>query len=93
MSSISRTLISKDVATAGTAVPLAAAPLGFKVAFIQAKESNTNNIYAGNSIVDSTNGIVLSALATMDLNGGDFADIFIDADTNGEGVNIFYEEV
>jgi hypothetical protein len=93
MSSISRKLITKSVTTAGTAVPLSATPLGFKVAFIQAKEGNTNNIYAGSSDVDSTNGIVLTALATMDLHGGDFSDIFIDSDTNGDGVNIFYEEV
>ena len=92
MSSISREQLIKVITTAGTAVPLSAVSLGFNKVTIQAKISNTNYIYVGNSSVDNTY-VALPGGATIDLEGGDFNDVYIDADTDGEGVTCLYKEV
>lgn len=90
MSFITRSQASKNVTTAGTQVPLSATSIGIVEVTIQAKFANTNNIYVGNSDVSSTNGLVLIAGATVTLTGGDLNDIYIDSDTNGEGVTFLY---
>jgi len=94
MSSISRTQLVKNVTTAGTAVPVSATSLGYAEVTIQAKKGNTGYIYVGDSSVsDSVYGVALSAGASVTLQGGDFNDIYIDSDTNGEGVTALYTEV
>jgi hypothetical protein len=87
-----RFLGSKNVASAGTAEPLSAVGLGFVEVIIQAKKSNTGYIYLGDSSVDNTNGIQLQPEASQALEDGDLADLYIDADTNGEGVVFFYKK-
>lgn len=68
---------------------------------IQALPSNTGNIYIGNSSVDGSQGGVLPAGVAMEIQADsyegdsdftviDLSSIFIDADTNGEGVSICY---
>ena len=81
----------KTITAAGTAEALAATD-NVKSVTIIAKASNVGQVYVGGSDVASTTndgldaGEVLSfeAHAFMDL-----ADIFIDVDTNGEGVDFY----
>ena len=88
---------TRTVAAAGTAVPLSATNLLVHAVTIVANPGNTNNIYIGDSTVDAT---------TKKLNplgpGGSFPistqtgfllnlkDVYIDADTNGNGVTYTY---
>ena len=90
MSRIIRTQGSKNVATAGTQVPLSATSVGFESLIVQAKITNTDSIYVGNSTVSSTDGIVLTSLASVVLDGGDLNDVHIDSAVNGEGVTFLY---
>jgi Ca2+-binding RTX toxin-like protein len=87
----------KNVATAGTAEPLAAAATLAKSVVLQARETNTGFIYVGGADVDkdTKNGIRLAANQTFSLgdiesNGGDrtfnIQQLYIDATVNGEGV-------
>jgi hypothetical protein len=92
MSKIVRDQLVKNVTTAGTQVPLSASSLGFAEVIIQAKVTNTGYIYIGDLGVDYTY-LALSAGSTVDLDGGDFKDIYIDSDVNGEGVTCFYRKV
>ena len=93
MSSILRNQGSKAVTTASTAEPLAATSIGFREITIQAKLSNTDAIFIGNSAVDSTNGIILYSTQSINLTiGGDLNDLYIDSAINGEGVQFFYTE-
>lgn len=87
----------KDVAVAGTAEALGAAVDRATSLLIQAKSTNTNNIYLGDSSVSSTNfGIKLAAGESFPV-GSDkgkrgfsqlmnLSKLFLDVDTNGEGV-------
>lgn len=94
------TLAAKTVAAAGTAEAITATSIITPSVTIQAKAGNTNNIYVGDSTVDSTNGLILTPGDVFTLEGEDrggkgrdefmLTDIFIDADTNGEGVDIAY---
>lgn len=86
-----------NVTTAGTAVPLASSETLVNKVIIEAKAANTNNIYLGGSSVSATNGITLDAAQVRELEGGsidgntdmiDLSTVYIDADTNGEGVKI-----
>ena len=86
-----------DVVTAGTAVALASVRTSAAWAHIQAKPSNTGNIYLGLSNVSSVNaGVVLQARdgflhpTLSDINLYDLAGFFIDADVNGEGVFVYF---
>jgi len=75
----------KEVASAGTAVALAASTAS-KWVILKAYAANTGNIYVGDSSVDSTNGYVLAAKEAIGLDVANLATVYIDADTNDEGV-------
>ena len=73
------------VAVAGTQEPLAGSTAILGVT-IKALRTNTNNIYVGDSTVSSATGLVLRRGASVSLAFDNLADIYIDADTSGEGV-------
>ncbi len=81
----------KTVATAGTAVALNASQR-VKAVTIIAKSGNTNRVYLGGADVSSSTNGGLGAGESISLeavNWMDLADIYVDADTNGEGVDFF----
>ena len=85
----------KTVTAAGTAEALASGIVAKSVT-IQALRGNTNKVYIGTSSVSSTAyGVSLLAGETFSVsNDGhdsriNLADIYIDVDTNGEGVTYF----
>lgn len=77
----------KTVATAGTAVILTATATTATLT-IRSNDDNTGNVYVGDSSVSSSNGYILSEGETVsfDINHSD-TNIFIDADTSGNGVS------
>ena len=91
-----------NVTTAGTRVPLSGTSLKVVSFVIQVKPANTGNIYFGASTVSSTVGLVLESASAgvtppsisvespnnYDL--VDLADFYLDAETNGEGVQLMY---
>jgi len=79
----------KTVATAGTAESLGASTT-IRSITIKALANNSNNVYIGDSSVSSSNGFVLDAGDTISLDIDNLADIYIDVDTNGEGVSFIY---
>lgn len=76
----------KTVATAGTAEALAAST-ACKWVIVKALTSNTGNVYVGNSSVSSSNGYILEPGEAISLDVDDLATVYIDVDTNGEGVS------
>ena len=79
-----------NVASAGTAQQLGSAPLpdGFKFV-VKAKDGNTQKIYVGFSKADAedhTAAFILSASQGLIFTLHDPAEVWIDADVNGEGV-------
>jgi hypothetical protein len=77
------------VTTAGTAVVLGNMTVDGPL-MVKAELDNTNNIYVGNvnGDVASTNGMALDAGEVIIFNYiGDLNNIWIDSDTNGEGVS------
>ncbi len=48
--------------------------------------ANTGNVYVGSSSVDSTNGYVLDAGESVVITIDNLATVYLDVDTNGEGV-------
>lgn len=78
----------KTVTTAGTAVALGSGVVNGAL-MVKALLANTNNIYVGNVSGDvaSTNGLELDAGEVIIFEFvGNLSDIYIDSDTNGEGV-------
>jgi hypothetical protein len=83
--------LQKNVTTAGTEVALASSTTQAYFVRIKAKHGNTNMIYVGANPVTSSTGYVLDAGNEIELPGiVDLSKIYIDADTNGEGVSVFY---
>ena len=81
---------SKDVTISGTAEALAGSTACIR-AVIRAKDANTGKVYVGNSSVSSSNtGIVLSAGDAYEMELDNLNKIYIDSDTNGEGVTYSY---
>ena len=81
----------KTVTTSGTEVALATTQR-VKTVTIRAKVGNTGNIYVGGVGVATTTNDGLApgdALTITAKNWLDLADIYIDADTNGEGVDFY----
>ena len=76
---------TKTVASAGTAEALGSQVVKRGV-IIQALSTNTNNVYVGGSGVTSALGIELTAGESVPIECDDVADVYIDVDTNGEGV-------
>ena len=94
---ISPTCGSKTVTTAGTAVALVAASTLRTMLYVRAKATNTGDVYLGDSAVDKTTSqqIVLNASQeiTIEAPAGyclDINEFYIDADTDGEGVDFLY---
>lgn len=90
------------VATAGTAVPLSALELKVASVVVQWDPSNTGDIYIGESDVTGTKCIKLNSgnpvieitvddtAADEDMSVVDLAEIFVDAQVNGDKVNVAY---
>lgn len=81
------------VATAGTAVQLATTNVALKWGvLIKALIGNTNDAYVGNVSNDVTaaNGFELNAAEEVFLPVMNLHDVWLDVDTNGEGVSILY---
>lgn len=90
------------VASAGTAVPLSSTPLKVFSVSILARQvdgtTNTGNVFLGDSSVDNTNPDILPG-ETVEVPGTrqsghslefDLSQIFVDADTNDDGVSFWY---
>ena len=91
----------KTVTTGGTRERLTTSDIKVLSVTIQAIQDNTNDIYVGGGQVGSSRGIELDALdsITFDAKGLGMGmehislkDIWIDADTNGEGVDVIILE-
>ena len=81
----------KTVPTAGTAVALSATQR-VKSLTIRAKAGNTGQVYVGGSDVSSTTNDGLDATEPVSFEAVgwlDLADVYIDVDTNGEGVDFY----
>jgi hypothetical protein len=76
----------KTVASAGTAEVLGSSTTTTSIA-IKALHGNGGMVYVGDSGVDSSNGFVLDAGDGIVMEVDNLADIYIDVDTNGEGVS------
>ena len=82
----------KTVAAAATAEAIAAASQRVKSLTVIAKTGNTGQVYVGGSDVGSStndglapgDSLVIPALGWLDL-----SDVYIDVDTNGEGVDYY----
>ena len=82
----------KAVTTAGTALALVAASQRAKSVLIRAKSANTGQVYIGGADVASTTNDGLDALESVTLTAVgwmDLADIFVDVDSDGEGVDFY----
>ena len=81
----------KSVTTAGTAEAMASSQRVKSITII-AKASNTGQVYVGGSGVASTTNDGLDAGETLSVEAMgwmDLAGIYLDADTNGEGVDFY----
>lgn len=80
----------KTVTATGTAEALGTGL--YKAVSIIAKAANTNQVYVGGSDVATTTNDGLDANDSLNLSDGrglNLADIYIDVDTNGEGVDFY----
>lgn len=81
---------SKNVTTAGTRVQLSATSIPCKYVIVVALSTNTNNIYVGGSTIAAGRGRPLLSLQAEKIDINDVSKIYIDADTDGEGVSYTY---
>lgn len=86
-----------SVTTAGTRVALSTTSQKAAWIIFKPKAANTNPVFIGGSTVSATSGYILTNgnnsvtfPPVADLNGYDLSKIFIDATTNGEGVQFTY---
>jgi len=79
----------KTVTTAGTRVALASSTAITHSVRIKALHGNSGWIYVGNSSVSSSNGYVLDAGETIEIQVANLSTIYLDASVNGEGVSYF----
>ena len=75
------------VTTAGTQGALASSQAITHSVTIMAQASNSGNIFIGNSSVSSTNGYILDAGDTIELQIANLATVYVDSSVNGEGVH------
>lgn len=85
----------KDVTTAGTREPLVGSSTIVQKVLIQAKKTNTGDIYFGGSTVAAANGVVLTAGESLSLEANedeklDLNEHYLDSEVNGEGVTFSY---
>lgn len=76
---------AKTVASAGTAEALGSQAVKRGV-IVQALSTNTGKVYVGGSGVSNASGIELTAGESVPIECDDIADVYIDVDTNAEGV-------
>lgn len=96
-------LASKMVTTASTAVPLLATSQGVRSLLIMAKKvagDNTGNVFIGDSTLDQgvKEGIELAPgdfleFPLHDTKVIDLTDVYVDADTSGDGVVFIYSKI
>ncbi len=82
----------KTVATAGTAEPLVPTSQRVKSLVVIAKKANLTPVYLGGADVASTTNDGLDAAESITIEAVgwlDLADIFLDVDTNGEGIDFY----
>ncbi len=82
----------KTVTATGTAEAIVSATRRVKSVVIIAKTGNIGQVYVGGSNVTTSTNDGLDAGETLSIeavNWLDLADIFIDVDTNGEGVDFY----
>src|SRR3990167_4739915 len=72
------------IGTAGTAEVLGTTA-NVKSCSMRANTGNTGNLYIGDSTVDSANGRILDASDPLDLDLDSTSDVYVDADTSGDG--------
>ena len=84
----------KAVAVAGTAVQLVASATPILSVLVIAEADNTGNIFlrygSDAASVDSTNGLILTPGYGVTINASDLSDIYIDAETSGDGISYQY---
>ena len=91
----------KTVSTAGTAERISATPIFVTTVTFRASKGNTNDVYIGDSGVGNSypdldaNQTVTFAAPTIagNVEGIDLRSIWVDADTNGEGVDVWYNSL
>lgn len=76
---------AKTVGTAGASESLSTDTIEH-VVYVKAMQSNSGNIYIGDSGVSSANGFPLAAGEQIALQTRDLNKIYLDTDTGGEGV-------
>lgn len=81
---------SKTVATAGTREALSSTSVSCRYVIITALSSNTNSVYLGGSTIAAGRGRPLVSLQSEKLDVNNLNKIFLDVDTNGEGVSYVY---
>ena len=90
---------TKTVSAAGTKERLTTQEINVPAVLIQGISTNTGDVYIGDNQVSSTNGIEVDArdgivISAKALGWADenisLKDIWIDVDTNGEGVNVLF---
>lgn len=74
------------VPAAGTAVSLGIYALKSGVT-VKALAGNTNNVYVGDDSVDDTTGFILAAGEQVFIEAANLSLVYIDVDTNDEGVS------
>ena len=82
----------KGVAAGGTAEALVSASQRVKSVTIIAKSGNVGQVYVGGSDVASTTNDGLDAGESLDIvavNWMDLADVYVDVDTNGGGIDFY----
>ena len=82
----------KTVAAAGTAEAMSSTSQRVRSVTIVAKSSNTGQVYIGGSDVASTTNAGLApgdALEIPSESWLDLSDVYIDVDTNGEGIDFY----
>lgn len=85
---------SKDVAVAGTAVPLSATSVPIGRVIVTAKEGNTGVVVVGASTVvalaANRRGTPLTPLTSVDLTVNNLNKVYIDAENANDGVTFTY---
>ena len=91
----------KNVTTAGTAERISATDIFVSSVTFRAKKGNSNDIYIGDaSVADTYPDLDANQTVTFDApmvggshTGLNLRDIWVDVDTNGEGVDVWYVRV
>tara|TARA_R100000306_G_C4363933_1_gene136678 strand:- start:734 stop:1030 length:297 start_codon:yes stop_codon:yes gene_type:complete len=91
----------KNVTTAGTQVRLSATDLFVSAVTIRAKKGNTNDVYIGDAdVANSYPDLDANQTVTFEapIIGGshtaiNLKEVWVDADTDGEGVDVWYQEI